>query len=86
MADKKDTILVRVAYYDGSDPDDDGQPYYVAECDDLHFVTNGKTFEALLAAIRECLELTLHDVNSTEIYGIATDAKVIIQMEMSEYA
>jgi predicted RNase H-like HicB family nuclease len=57
----KTEILVAIEYYDGQEEGDTGHPYYTASSDDLHFVTDGATFEELLANIRECLVLCLED-------------------------
>ncbi|GIK66212.1 MAG: hypothetical protein BroJett018_40060 [Chloroflexota bacterium] len=72
----KHEIQVVIEYYTGQD--DDGQPYFVAHSDDLHFTTQGETFEALLAHVRECLQLSLEDTDSIAEYGVARDAKLHI--------
>lgn len=70
----KHEIQVVIEYYNGHD----GQPYFVAHSDDLHFTTQGETFEALLAHVRECLQLSLEDTDSIAEYGVAPDAKLRI--------
>lgn len=82
----KDTVYVRIEHFDGQEEGDVGHPYYVASCDDLHFVTDGDTFEALLENVRECLELTLYDGDSVQEYGVSSDAKVVLTMELPEHA
>jgi predicted RNase H-like HicB family nuclease len=82
----KQTVYVKVEYFDGQEERDVGHPYYVASSDDLHFVTDGETFEELIANIRECLDLTLKDTNSIVEYNVAADAKVQLVMDFPEYA
>lgn len=76
MAKLKDTVYVNIEYFDGQEEKDVGHPYYVASCDELHFVTDGGTFEELMANVRECLQLCLHDVDSVTEYGVSPDAKI----------
>ncbi|MEO8397223.1 MAG: hypothetical protein ABI700_29780 [Chloroflexota bacterium] len=82
----KQTVYVKVEYFAGQEDGDVGHPYYVASSDDLHFVTDGETFEELLANIRECLDLTLKDSDSVAEYHVAADAKVQLVMDFPEYA
>jgi predicted RNase H-like HicB family nuclease len=88
MVDKesKNHVYVHIEYYTGQEEgeDDVGHPYYVAYSDDLHFVTDGETFEELMGNIRECLLLTLHDGDSRAEYGVAPDAQVTLMMELPE--
>ncbi len=87
MAEIKDRVLVKIEYYTGHEEGDDdvGHPYYVAHSDDLHFVTEGDTFEELLKNVRECLVLTLHDGDSIAESGVAPDARVTLTMELPEH-
>jgi predicted RNase H-like HicB family nuclease len=86
MAKIKDTVHINIEYFDGQEENDVGHPYYVASSEELHFVTDGATFEELMANIRECLQLCLHDADSVMEYGVSPDAKVKLSMEMPEYA
>ncbi len=82
MADLKDVVYVNVEFFNGQDEGDDGQSYYVASCDELHFTTDGVTFEELLTNVRECLELSLRDTDSIQEYGVIPSAKVKLVMEL----
>jgi predicted RNase H-like HicB family nuclease len=82
MAEPKETIYVNVEYFDGQDEDDVGHPYYVVASDELHFVTDGATFEELLTNVRECLALCLEDADSIAEYGVKPDAKVTLIMNL----
>ena len=86
MGNPKDTVHININFYDGRAEGDVGHPYYVASCAELHFVTDGPTFEELMTNVRECLELCLHDTDSITEYGIRPDAKVKLIMDMPEYA
>lgn len=82
----KRAIKVVIEYYSGQDEGDDGQPYYVAHSDDLHFTTEAATFEVLLEHLRECLQLSLEDTDSIAEYGVAPDARVQLVMDLPVYA
>ncbi len=84
MSEIKHMVYVNVERYDGQDEGDVGHPYFVASSDELHFTTDGETFEELLANIRECLTLCLEDTDSIAEYGVAPDAKVRLIMDLSE--
>ena len=86
MAELKTEVYVNIEYYTGHEEGDDdvGHPYYVAFSDDLHFVTDGETFEELMANVRECLLLTLHDGDSIAKFGFAPDAQVTLMMPMPD--
>ena len=55
---------------------------YVATSDDLHFVTDGKTFEELLSNIQECLQLCLVDGDSITEYDVKPSAQVKLTMDL----
>jgi predicted RNase H-like HicB family nuclease len=77
-------VHINVEHFTGMDEGDDGTPYYVASCDELHFVTDGETFEALMANIRECLILCLQDTDSLIEYNVDPHPKIMIIMELPE--
>ncbi len=74
----KDTVYINVEYFTGTDEGDNGSPYYVAYCDELHFVTDGETFQDLKVNITECLILTLQDTDSISEYNVDPHARVKI--------
>jgi predicted RNase H-like HicB family nuclease len=84
MNNPKDIVHINVEYFTGTGEGDDGTPYYVASCDELHFVTDGETFEELMANIRECLVLCLQDTDSIAEYNVVPHPKVKIIMELPE--
>jgi predicted RNase H-like HicB family nuclease len=73
---------VDVEYFDGSDPDDVGYPYYVAHSPELRFTTDGRTFDELFENIQECLRLCLDDADSVAEYGVIPEAHVQLTMEV----
>lgn len=85
MSEIKDTVYVNIEHFDGQDEGDVGYAYYVATSDELHFVTDGATFEELMRNVRECLALCLEDGDSVDEYGVAPDAKVKIVYELLKY-
>ena len=80
MADIKTHVNVRVEHYTGQEEgeEDVGHPYYVTFSDELHFVTEGDTFEELLENIHECLLPTLHDGDSIAEFNVAPDAHITL--------
>jgi predicted RNase H-like HicB family nuclease len=85
MGELKDMIHIRVEHFTGREEEDDvGHPYYVASCDELMFTTDGDTFEEMLANVRECLILCLHDTDSVVEYKVPPNARVQLIMDISE--
>lgn len=76
MGEIKTLVHIDVEYFDEQEEGDVGYPYYVAHSADLHFTTDGRTFEELLAHMQECLQLCLEDGDSIAEYGVAPDARV----------
>lgn len=84
MTDLKEIVTINVEYFTGKEEGDDGTPSFVASSDDLMFTTDGETFEELLVNIRECLELTMKEGDPAADFGVSSDAKVTIVMELPE--
>jgi predicted RNase H-like HicB family nuclease len=61
-----------------------GHPYYVASNDELGLVTDGQTFEELLANLREALELCLEDRDTVAELNLAKNLRVVITMVLPE--
>jgi predicted RNase H-like HicB family nuclease len=85
MGEINTLVHVDIEHFDGQEEGDVGYPYYVAHSPELHFTTDGKTFEELLANIRECLQLCLEDGDSVAEFGVAPDARVQLIMELPDY-
>jgi len=54
---------------------------YVAECRDLHAVTQGSTFDEVVGNLREVIALALEDEDPAEL-GIAPSPVVLVTFEL----
>jgi predicted RNase H-like HicB family nuclease len=84
MSEVKDTLHILVEYFTGQEEgeDDVGHPYYVASCDTIGLVTDGDTFEDLLANLREALDVCLEDTDTIAEFNVVPNPRVVLQMEM----
>jgi hypothetical protein len=75
-----DTIHVRVEYFTGFEEgtDDTGYPYYVASCDELVAVTDGRTWPELLRNIHDMIEASLDGEDTAAIYNLMPNPRVVI--------
>lgn len=72
MPDLKETLTITIEYDDGKEEGyEDELPGFTAYCDEIGLVTEGETFEELLANLREVLPLCLEDTDLLEERGIA---------------
>jgi len=86
MTEPSDTLHVRVEYYDGQADGDVGYPYYVASCDQIGGVTDGRTFDELLKNLREVIELAFEDEDTVAVYNVVPNPRISITMELPDYA
>lgn len=86
MPNPSDTLHIVVEYFDGTEPDDVGYPYYVASCDQIGAVTDGQTLDALFANIREVVALALEDEDTVATYNVVPDPKINITLTFADYA
>jgi len=84
MSEIKDTIHIRVEYFSGQDEGDSGHPYYVASCEEITAITDGKTWGELMHNIEEMLAVHFEDEDTIESYGIAPNPRVVVTMELPE--
>ena len=86
MAEVQDTIHVRIEYFTGLEEGDDdvGYPYYVASCDEIVAVTDGRTWNKLMKNIQEMLEASLEGEDTVAVYNLVTNPRIIITMELPE--
>lgn len=80
----QDTLHIRVEYFDGQDEGDDGTPYYVASCDEIVAVTEGKTWHELMLNIREMLAASFEDEDTEAVYNLIPNPRIVIMMELPE--
>lgn len=84
MSEIRDTVHIRVEYFDGQEEGDAGQPYYVASCDELVAVTEGRTWHELLQNIHSMIGASLEDEDTVEMYNLVAHPRVVITMELPE--
>src|ERR1051326_6737893 len=75
MKKGRDTIYVNVEY-DVSD--EEYGPVYIASNDELSLVTDGKTFEELLANLKEAIALLLED-DVREHFNLARKPRILLR-------
>ncbi len=80
----QDTIHVNVEY---SREDEEYGPVYVASCQEIAVVTDGRTFDELLRNLREAIGLHLEGVDPAAAYNLSPNPRVMIIMELpGDYA
>lgn len=84
MSVVNDTIHVNVEYYTGEDEDDEGVPYYVASCVEIAAVTDGETFEELLANLREAIDLHLEGTDTVKQFNLIPNPRIEIKLLLPE--
>jgi predicted RNase H-like HicB family nuclease len=81
-----DTLHVAIEYYDGQDEDDVGYAYYVASCDQIGAVTDGRTLDELFRNLREVIELAFEEEDTVAVYNVVPNPRISITMELPDYA
>lgn len=84
MSEIRDTLHIRVEYFDGQGEDDTGYPYYVASCDELVAVTDGHTWHELLQNIQSMIAASLEDEDTVAMYNLVSHPRIVIIMELPE--
>jgi predicted RNase H-like HicB family nuclease len=75
MNQARDTIHIYVEYFTGQEEgeDDVGYPYYVASCDEIVAVTDGRTWNELMKNIQEMIDVALDEDDTVEVYNIVSN-------------
>ncbi|TVR20067.1 MAG: type II toxin-antitoxin system HicB family antitoxin [Anaerolineaceae bacterium] len=73
-----------VEYYDGQDDGDDGLPYYVASCQEIVAVTDGRTWGELMRNIHEMIDASLEGEDTVALYNLVPNPRIVITMELPE--
>ncbi len=73
MAELRDTIHCTVRL------GEDG--WYVADCQEIAVVTQGRTLDETMANLREAVEVHLHGENLEEL-GLAPHPKVVVALQL----
>ena len=86
MSDARDTIHIRVEYFTGFEEgeNDVGYPYYVASCEEIVAVTDGRTWGELMKNINEMLAASLEDEDTIATYDLVPNPRVVITMGLPE--
>lgn len=84
MSQPGDTLHVVVEYYDGQDEGDDGHPYYVASCQEIVAVTDGRTWGELMRNIHRMIDASLEGEDIVELYNLVPNPRIVITMELPE--
>ena len=84
MAEARETIHVNIEYFDGQDEGDVGYPYYVASCEEIVAITDGRTWNELMRNISEMISLYLEGEDTVKEYNLVPHPRIIITMELPE--
>lgn len=86
MAEARDTLHVRVEYFTGFEEgeEDVGYPYYVASCEEIVAVTDGRTWNELMRNIHEMIAASLDEEDTVAVYNLIPNPRVVITMELPE--
>ena len=86
MTEVRDTIHVRIEYFTGHEEgeDDVGYPYYVASCDEIVAVTDGRAWNELMKNIQEMIAVSLEDEDTEAVYNLVPNPRIVVTMELPE--
>jgi hypothetical protein len=87
MKDKpQDKLHIRVEYFTGHEEgeDDIGYPYYVASCEEIVAVTDGRTWSELLRNIAEMVQASFEGEDTVAVYNLVANPRILITMELPE--
>jgi len=79
-----DTLHITVEYHDGQAEDDDGHPYYVASCDEIVAVTDGRTWGELMKNIQDMIAALLDEEDTIAVYNLIPNPRVVVTMELPQ--
>ncbi len=84
MSQPNDTLHIIVEFYDGQEEGDVGHPYYVASCQEIVAVTDGRTWRQLMQNIHEMIAASLEGEDTVEVYNLVPNPRIVITMELPE--
>jgi predicted RNase H-like HicB family nuclease len=84
MTQPSNTLHIIVEYYSGQDAGDDGHPYYVASCEEIVAVTDGRTWGELMKNIQEMIAVSLEGEDTITMYNLVPNPRIVITMELPE--
>lgn len=77
MAEVRDTVHVNVEY---NIEDEVYGPVYVATCEEISVVTDGRTLDELLANVREAISLHLEDVDTAAVFNLTPNPRMVLRI------
>jgi predicted RNase H-like HicB family nuclease len=81
MAPVRNTLHINVEYFDGQDEGDTGYPYYVASCEEIVAVTDGRSWHELMQNIQSMIEASLEDEDTVAVYNLGPNPRIVIMDE-----
>lgn len=75
MSEIRDTVHVHVAY---NTEDSDYGPMYIATCEEISVVTDGKTLDELSRNVREAISLHLEDVDTVRVFNLVPHPRIVL--------
>ena len=85
MGQLNDTIHVTVEYFDGQAEGDVGYPYYVASCEEIAAVTDGKTWSELMKNVQEMIQAHLEGEDTIALYNLTPNPHIVLTMQLPEH-
>ncbi len=83
MSQISNTLHIEVEY---NTEDVEYGPVYIATCDALSLVTDGQTFEELLANLREAIAVSLEDTDTIAELNLTPNPQILITMRLPAHA
>lgn len=77
-----DTLHVSVEYVDGQEEGDVGYPYYVASCEEIVAVTDGRTWSELMRNIHEMIAVSLEGEDTVAMYNLVPNPRIVVTIEL----
>lgn len=84
MSQPQDTLHILVEYHDGQAEGDVGYPYYVASCQEIVAVTDGRTWGELMRNIQEMIDASLEGEDTVAVYNLVANPRIVITIELPE--
>jgi predicted RNase H-like HicB family nuclease len=79
VSNPRDTIRVNVEY---STEDEEYGPLYMATCEEISVITDGKTLDELLANLREAISLQLEAINTVTVFNLVPNPTIVLRVEL----
>lgn len=80
-AQVRDTVHVNVEY---NTEDEEYGPVFVASCEEISVVTDGRTMDELLRNVKEAISLHLEDVDTLAVFNLVPNPRIVVTVELPE--